>query len=76
MATTARPGPFATKPTEQLIETAEGTRLRRAVGAERELLDRVEPTPVRREGVEHPFAVQLDGVPECERPGIQHGKLV
>ncbi len=33
MATTARPGPFATKPTEQLIETAEGTRLRRAVGA-------------------------------------------
>jgi basic amino acid/polyamine antiporter, APA family len=33
MATVARPGPFATKPTEQLLETAEGTRLRRAVGA-------------------------------------------
>ena len=33
MATTARPGPFATKPTEQLLETAEGTRLSRSVGA-------------------------------------------
>jgi amino acid transporter len=33
MATTARPGPFATKPTEQLLETAEGTRLNRSVGA-------------------------------------------
>jgi basic amino acid/polyamine antiporter, APA family len=33
MATTARPGPFATKPTEQLLETAEGTRLNRTVGA-------------------------------------------
>ncbi|MGH2742115.1 MAG: amino acid permease [Thermoleophilaceae bacterium] len=33
MATVARPGPFATKPTEQLLETAEATRLRRAVGA-------------------------------------------
>ena len=33
MATATRPGPFATKPTEQLIEAAEGTRLNRAVGA-------------------------------------------
>jgi APA family basic amino acid/polyamine antiporter len=33
MATVTRPGPFATKPVEQLIETAEGTRLHRAVGA-------------------------------------------
>jgi APA family basic amino acid/polyamine antiporter len=33
MATVARPGPFATKPVEQLRETAEGTRLHRAVGA-------------------------------------------
>ena len=33
MSTAPRPGPFATKPTEQLIEAAEGTRLNRAVGA-------------------------------------------
>jgi APA family basic amino acid/polyamine antiporter len=33
MATTARPGPFATKPTEQLLKTAEGTQLNRTVGA-------------------------------------------
>src|SRR5919106_3285967 len=33
MATAMRPGPFATKPVEQLIETAEGTQLNRAVGA-------------------------------------------
>jgi APA family basic amino acid/polyamine antiporter len=33
MATATRPGPFARKPVEQLIETAEGTRLHRAVGA-------------------------------------------
>ena len=33
MATVARPGPFVTKPAEQLIEAAEATRLRRAVGA-------------------------------------------
>jgi basic amino acid/polyamine antiporter, APA family len=33
MATVARPGPFVTKPTERLIEAAEGTQLRRAVGA-------------------------------------------
>jgi basic amino acid/polyamine antiporter, APA family len=33
MAATTRPGPFATKPVERLIETAEGTRLNRAVGA-------------------------------------------
>jgi basic amino acid/polyamine antiporter, APA family len=33
MATTARPGPFATKPTSQLLETAEGTSLNRTVGA-------------------------------------------
>jgi basic amino acid/polyamine antiporter, APA family len=33
MATVAKPGPFVTKPAEQLIEAAEGTRLRRAVGA-------------------------------------------
>ncbi len=33
MSTATRPGPFATKPTEQLIEAAEGTRLNRAVGA-------------------------------------------
>src|SRR5918997_1288653 len=32
MATVARPGPFATKPTEQLLETAEGTQLNRTVG--------------------------------------------
>jgi APA family basic amino acid/polyamine antiporter len=29
MATTARPGPFATKPADQLLETAEATRLNR-----------------------------------------------
>jgi amino acid permease len=29
MATVARPGPFATKPTEQLLETAEVSRQRR-----------------------------------------------
>jgi basic amino acid/polyamine antiporter, APA family len=33
MATVARPGPLATKPTEQLLETAEGSRLHRTVGA-------------------------------------------
>jgi basic amino acid/polyamine antiporter, APA family len=33
MATVTKPGPFVTKPAEQLIEAAEGTRLRRAVGA-------------------------------------------
>jgi basic amino acid/polyamine antiporter, APA family len=33
MATVTHPGPFATKPTEQLIEAADATRLRRAVGA-------------------------------------------
>jgi basic amino acid/polyamine antiporter, APA family len=33
MATIARPGPFATKPTEQLLEAAEGTQLNRTVGA-------------------------------------------
>jgi basic amino acid/polyamine antiporter, APA family len=33
MATVARPGPLVTKPVDQLIEAAEGTRLRRAVGA-------------------------------------------
>jgi hypothetical protein len=33
MAAVTRPGPFATKPVDQLIETAEGTRLHRAVGA-------------------------------------------
>ncbi|HEX2414475.1 MAG TPA: amino acid permease [Thermoleophilaceae bacterium] len=33
MATVSRPGPFATKPVDQLLETAEGTRLNRAVGA-------------------------------------------
>jgi APA family basic amino acid/polyamine antiporter len=33
MATAAHPGAFATKPTEQLIEEAGETRLRRAVGA-------------------------------------------
>jgi hypothetical protein len=33
MAAATRPGPFATKPVEQLIETAEGTQLNRAVGA-------------------------------------------
>jgi basic amino acid/polyamine antiporter, APA family len=33
MATRTRPGPFATKPAEQLLETAEGTRLNRTVGA-------------------------------------------
>jgi amino acid transporter len=33
MATVTTPGPFATKPVEQLLESAEGTRLHRAVGA-------------------------------------------
>ena len=33
MATVSRPEPFATKPVDQLLETAEGTRLNRAVGA-------------------------------------------
>jgi basic amino acid/polyamine antiporter, APA family len=33
MAKVARPGPFATKPTEQLLETAEGSQLARSVGA-------------------------------------------
>src|SRR3954470_18384522 len=33
MATISAPGPFASKPVEELIDTAEGTRLRRAVGA-------------------------------------------
>src|SRR5688500_1980200 len=33
MAAATRPGPFATKPTEQLLETAEGSRLNRSVGA-------------------------------------------
>jgi hypothetical protein len=33
MVTVARPGPFATKPAEQLLETAEGSRLNRTVGA-------------------------------------------
>src|SRR4051794_10173078 len=33
MATASHPGLFATKPTEELLEVAEGTRLRRAVGA-------------------------------------------
>jgi basic amino acid/polyamine antiporter, APA family len=33
MATVARPGPFATKPTEQLLETAEDSKLNRSVGA-------------------------------------------
>jgi APA family basic amino acid/polyamine antiporter len=33
MATISAPGPLATKPTQDLIDTAEGTRLRRAVGA-------------------------------------------
>jgi basic amino acid/polyamine antiporter, APA family len=33
MATISGAGPFAAKPAEQLIETAEGSRLRRAVGA-------------------------------------------
>jgi basic amino acid/polyamine antiporter, APA family len=33
MAIVAKPGPFTTKPIERLIETAEGTRLRRSVGA-------------------------------------------
>jgi APA family basic amino acid/polyamine antiporter len=33
MAMTSAPGPLATKPVEQLIETAEGSRLNRAVGA-------------------------------------------
>jgi APA family basic amino acid/polyamine antiporter len=33
MATVARPGPFATKPAEQLLEIAEGSQLRRSVGA-------------------------------------------
>jgi len=32
MATTSRPGPLATKPAEQLVEVAEGSRLNRAVG--------------------------------------------
>lgn len=35
MATVKKPGPFATKPLDQLRETAEGTRLHRAVGAQR-----------------------------------------
>ena len=33
MATAARRGPFATKPTDQLLEAAEGTQLSRSVGA-------------------------------------------
>jgi basic amino acid/polyamine antiporter, APA family len=33
LATVARRGPFATKPTEQLLEAAEGSRLNRTVGA-------------------------------------------
>jgi len=33
VATVARPRPFATKPTEQLLETAEDTSLNRTVGA-------------------------------------------
>jgi APA family basic amino acid/polyamine antiporter len=33
MATTAQPGLLAKKPTNQLLEAAEGTQLRRAVGA-------------------------------------------
>jgi basic amino acid/polyamine antiporter, APA family len=33
MAMVTRPGPFATKPAEQLLETAEGSRLNRSVGA-------------------------------------------
>ena len=33
VATVTHPGPFATKPTEQLIEAADTTRLHRAVGA-------------------------------------------
>jgi basic amino acid/polyamine antiporter, APA family len=33
MATVTHPGPFATKPAEQLIQPADSTRLRRAVGA-------------------------------------------
>ena len=33
MATSTRRGPLATKPTDQLVEAAEGTQLRRAVGA-------------------------------------------
>ncbi len=33
MATVARKSPFATKPTEQLLETAEGTSLERGIGA-------------------------------------------
>ncbi len=33
MATRARPGPFATKPIERLLESAEGTQLNRSVGA-------------------------------------------
>jgi basic amino acid/polyamine antiporter, APA family len=33
MATISAPGPFASKPAEDLLETAESTRLRRAVGA-------------------------------------------
>jgi APA family basic amino acid/polyamine antiporter len=33
MSTVARPGPFATKPPEQLLEIAEGSQLRRSVGA-------------------------------------------
>jgi basic amino acid/polyamine antiporter, APA family len=33
MATVSAPGPLSTKPADQLLETAEGTRLRRAVGA-------------------------------------------
>ncbi len=33
MAAAARPGPFSTKPVEQLIESADTSKLRRAVGA-------------------------------------------
>jgi amino acid transporter len=33
MAATAQPGPFATKPAERLIESADASKLRRAVGA-------------------------------------------
>jgi basic amino acid/polyamine antiporter, APA family len=33
MASVTSPGPFATKPLEQLLQTAEGSRLHRAVGA-------------------------------------------
>ena len=33
MANVSAPGPFATKPVERLLETAEGTQLNRTVGA-------------------------------------------